>query len=93
MADGSFGRLLQERMRESGNMQKRVRIDSVLERDVFRVTIKDDGDGFDWRSMPEPTAETLLAFNGRGVFLTKIYFDEVIYNEIGNEVTLTKKLG
>ena len=40
--------------------------------------------------MPEVAPENLLAFSGRGIFLTKIYFDEVEYNETGNQVTLRK---
>ncbi len=56
----------------------------------FEITIRDDGKGFDWRTLPEVEPENLLAFNGRGIFLTKIYFDEVIYNDSGNQVTLRK---
>ncbi len=58
---------------------------------VFEITIRDDGRGFDWRTLPAVEPENLLAFNGRGIFLTKIYFDEVIYNDTGNEVTLRKR--
>ena len=52
--------------------------------------IRDDGGGFDWRKLPAVEPENLLAFNGRGIFLTKIYFDEVTFNDTGNEVTLRK---
>ena len=58
---------------------------------VFEVTIRDEGKGFDWRALPAVVPENLLAFNGRGIFLTKIYFDDVEYNEAGNQVTLRKR--
>ena len=55
-----------------------------------RDHIGDDGRGFDWRTLPAVEPENILAFNGRGIFLTKIYFDEVVYNDSGNVVTLRK---
>jgi anti-sigma regulatory factor (Ser/Thr protein kinase) len=64
---------------------------SRLAPDLFEITIRDEGGGFDWRKLPAVAPENLLAFNGRGIFLTKIYFDEVSYNELGNEVTLRKR--
>jgi anti-sigma regulatory factor (Ser/Thr protein kinase) len=41
--------------------------------------------------VPELSAESLLRFNGRGILLTRIYYDEVRYNEKGNEVTLVRR--
>ena len=66
-------------------------MNSHLTSERFEITIRDEGDGFDWQSLPAVAAENLFAFSGRGIFLTKIYFDEVRYNEQGNEVTLVKR--
>jgi FixJ family two-component response regulator/anti-sigma regulatory factor (Ser/Thr protein kinase) len=57
------------------------------------VTIRDDGAGFDWRSLPDPTDPAyLLAEHGRGVLLARLSFDELTFNEQGNEVTVVKRL-
>jgi anti-sigma regulatory factor (Ser/Thr protein kinase) len=57
------------------------------------VRIIDEGNGFDWKSLPDPTEPSyLLAEHGRGVLLARLAVDELSYNEIGNEVTFTKLL-
>lgn len=58
---------------------------------LARLTVRDEGPGFDVSSLPDPTRpELLLEESGRGVFLMRVGFDEVEYNEVGNEVTLRK---
>jgi CheY-like chemotaxis protein/anti-sigma regulatory factor (Ser/Thr protein kinase) len=89
--DGRLGDLIAERGRVSDAAGRTVAISSSLTRDLFEITIRDQGAGFDWRSLPTVAPENLLSFNGRGIFLTKIYFDEVLYNDSGNEVTLRKR--
>ena len=88
---GTWGRLLESKLNEDGNSHKRVHVESALDTHLFTITIRDEGKGFDWRSLPEVSAGSLLTFNGRGIFLTKIYFDEVLFNAVGNEVTLIKR--
>ncbi len=56
----------------------------------FRVTVEEEGNGFNWRAVPDPNMESLLFLNGRGIFLTRIYYDEVIYDIKVNCVTLVK---
>jgi CheY-like chemotaxis protein/anti-sigma regulatory factor (Ser/Thr protein kinase) len=88
--EGRLAELIADKGRQSDDARRAVRITSRLGPDLFEITVRDDGDGFDWRTLPAVAPENLLAFNGRGVFLTKIYFDEVVYNDAGNEVTLRK---
>ena len=88
---GSFGELLQSKLSLGKNSRKKIVVSSSLDPGGLTVVIRDEGEGFDWRSLPELSAETLLRCNGRGIFLTKIYYDEVRYNEAGNEVTLVKR--
>lgn len=55
------------------------------------VTVRDEGNGFDVARLANPTAEEELAQlheGGRGVFLMRELYDEVNYNERGNEVML-----
>lgn len=83
--------LIAERTAESERAGRRIFIHSRLDSDFFEVTVRDEGRGFDWKALPEVAPENLLAFNGRGILLARIYFDEVTYNEAGNQVTLRKR--
>jgi CheY-like chemotaxis protein len=91
IAEGRLAQLIAEKGRESDAAGRSVRITSRLTADMFEITIRDDGEGFDWRNLPAVEPGNLLAFNGRGIFLTKIYFDEVLFSDTGNEVTLRKR--
>ncbi|MEI7461347.1 MAG: ATP-binding protein [Pirellula sp.] len=65
---------------------------------VFRVTpekvlmeITDEGAGFDHRNVADPTTDELVDKpRGRGVMLIRELMTEVVYNEIGNQVTIIK---
>ena len=51
--------------------------------------IEDEGKGFDYDSLPDPTLpENLEKVNGRGVFLMKNLADEVSFSEEGKIVEL-----
>jgi len=53
------------------------------------VTVSDDGDGFDLDAVPDPTLpENIAKAHGRGLLLMRAFFDEVVYNDRGNAVTL-----
>ena len=91
IADDMLPELLAERGRKSDAAGRTIRISSRLTLDAFEVTVRDEGQGFDWRSLPAVASQNLMSFNGRGIFLTKIYFDEVVYNNTGTEVTLRKQ--
>jgi DNA-binding response OmpR family regulator len=55
--------------------------------------VADQGSGFDWRSLPDPKDKSnLLNRNGRGIMMARYAFDEMNYNELGNEVTLVVNL-
>ncbi len=57
--------------------------------DSFCFTVKDEGKGFDYHNLPDPTApENILKENGRGIFLMKNLSDEIEFNDSGNEVTI-----
>jgi CheY-like chemotaxis protein len=90
IAEGRLADLFEERGRTSDAAGRTVHVTSHLATGFFKITIRDEGRGFDWRALPEVAPQNLLSYNGRGIFLTKIYFDEVRYNDAGNEVTLRK---
>ncbi len=55
--------------------------------------IRDEGPGFDTSSLPEPgDTEDLKNSSGRGLFLIRTFaWNEVRFNEEGNEITLIKQ--
>ncbi len=60
---------------------KTVRISARREGDDLFIIVKDEGSGFDPSSIPDPTApENLLKDSGRGLYLMRIYSDELTYN-------------
>lgn len=91
IANGTFGEQVQNRLHDKKYAGRHIHVSQNLSSSGFLATIEDEGEGFDWRALPDPTADSLLSYNGRGIFLTKIYYDEVIYNERGNSVTLRKR--
>ena len=89
--NGNFGELLDSKVHEGNNRYKKVFVYSQLSKDKLQITIRDEGNGFDWRAIVNSFPNNFLTYNGRGIFLTKIFYDEVIFNEQGNEVTIIKK--
>jgi len=56
-------------------------------------TVTDEGEGFDYNHLPDPTAEENLEnLTGRGVFIVKQLADQCIFNAKGNEVELHFKI-
>lgn len=53
------------------------------------VTVRDEGDGYDWKSFDSLREEKRLESSGRGLLFMG-FFDSTERNEKGNEVTLTK---
>jgi serine/threonine-protein kinase RsbW len=58
------------------------------------VVVKDQGQGFDPRGVPNPlAAENLQSEHGRGIHLMKVAMDEVSFERGGTEVHMRKKPG
>lgn len=58
---------------------------------VFNIT--DEGNGFDFNNIPDPTdAKNLENLSGRGVFIIKKLADQCIFNSKGNELELHFKI-
>jgi len=76
---------------------KKVRFSITIEPDRFIVQIADEGEGFDFNSIPDPLApENLLKTSGRGIFLIRSFMDDFQLKHLesgGTEVTLVKNLG
>ena len=76
------------------NPDKKVYVNlEVIEDKRLIFTISDEGDGFDFNNLPDPTApENLENLTGRGVFIIKRLADQCIFNSKGNELELHFKI-
>ena len=64
---------------------------SVDEKEA-RISVADEGEGFDPSLVPDPTLdENLEVPHGRGLVLMRAYMDEVTFNQKGNQVTMVKR--
>ena len=75
---------------------KKVRFAVASDGQRFTVRVGDEGEGFDFNSIPDPLApENLLRTSGRGIFLIRSFMDDFQMRRLesgGTEVTLVKNL-
>jgi serine/threonine-protein kinase RsbW len=76
------------------NPDKKVYINlEVVNQKRLIFTVADEGAGFDFNDLPDPTEEANLEkLTGRGVYIMKKLADQCIFNTLGNEVELHFKL-
>lgn len=68
---------------------KNVSITLLLDDNQIKFAVVDEGAGFDFNDLPDPTApENIDKIGGRGIFLMKNLADEVHFNNEGREVEL-----
>jgi len=68
---------------------KDVTIEFDLEGDKLFVKVDDEGKGFDYSNIPDPTApENIENVNGRGIFLMEKLSDKMIFSRNGASVEL-----
>ena len=78
-----------KRMHISPFKDRKVFIKSCFDTEKFKVIIKDEGKGFDWKNNLIKQQHAFEPF-GRGIFLIESIFDKIKWNEKGNEITLIK---
>jgi serine/threonine-protein kinase RsbW len=72
---------------------KKVIVNADVEGRRIVWTVTDEGEGFDYNNLADPTApENLENLTGRGVFIIKHLADQCIFNTKGNEVELHFKI-
>jgi len=85
-------RLLSERLSQPTLASRIVTIDFKMNQEICEWIITDEGNGFNWKSLPDPLAEeNLLESHGRGIMLSRMQFDEFQYIGNGNTVHVKKK--
>ncbi len=72
---------------------KTVQVRSRKEKNCIALRVSDEGKGFDYKSLPDPTApENLYRCGGRGVFLMKQLSDNIRFINNGSTVEMRFKL-
>ncbi|MFA8433892.1 MAG: ATP-binding protein [Marinifilaceae bacterium] len=72
---------------------KKVRIEYNIEEDYINFAVEDEGIGFDFQNIPDPTLpENIEKTHGRGIFLMNHLADGIEFNENGALVEMKFKL-
>lgn len=72
----------------------KVHISISVENGVIKMSVKDEGKGFNLQEVPDPVKnESTLKPGGRGIYIIKDLADDVKFNDQGNEIIITKKTG
>jgi anti-sigma regulatory factor (Ser/Thr protein kinase) len=71
---------------------KKVCVTIGADKNRISIKIRDEGNGFNWREVQDPTLpESLLKKKGRGLLFMNKFCDSVTHNNKGNEVTIVKE--
>src|SRR5262245_30770752 len=89
-----YYRLGVERRGQSPYADRRVYVTARFNREELAFNIRDEGNGFDPNTLPDPTDPSNLGkVSGRGLLLIQTFMDRVIHNDQGNEITMIKRCG
>lgn len=71
------------------NSSKKVQLLVEKSDDEIKFTVVDEGDGFAYDNLPDPTApENIEKESGRGIFLMEALADELVFENNGTKVIL-----
>lgn len=86
-----FNALAAARSQQSPYRDRTIFVSLDMTLQEVRISIRDEGPGFDLRMLPDPgDPENLDRLCGRGVMLMRAFMNDVRFNAAGNEVTLIK---
>lgn len=69
---------------------KLVHLELLIENNSLKFTIQDEGNGFDYNQLKDPTApENIDKVGGRGIFLIKHLADELKFEEEGKKTIIS----
>ena len=81
---------VEHRLLLEGLSSRRVEVEFTREADAIRITITDQGPGFDWDNYLTLSPERALDNHGRGIAMAKLLsFSELEYHGRGNQVAVT----
>ncbi len=93
-AAGCFEAEVELRERKAQAEGKLIHVKAELREGFFYCRIRDEGSGFNWQTeqLLQETESAEPQLHGRGLVLAFNAFDEMLYNDLGNEVLLVKRL-
>lgn len=84
--------VMRNRMAQTPYRDRHVFVTIQVTRGAASFKIRDEGPGFDATLIPESgDPDAFREGVGRGLVLMKTFMDEVTFNDVGNEVTMTKR--
>ncbi|PID57560.1 hypothetical protein CSB45_06950 [candidate division KSB3 bacterium] len=86
-----FEELLRQRELAPGYGERQVDVRCEVTAEQFIFEICDEGEGFDPKSL-QFSDSTLMIPSGRGILIITAFMDSVFWNEVGNRITMIKKL-
>lgn len=90
--DNTYQKLGDERRQQEPYASRKAHITAEFNREGCRWTIRDEGQGFDPRSLPDPRdPANLQRVSGRGLLLIQTFMDDVSFNDKASEITMFRK--
>lgn len=83
-----FSALLAERLSSAPYCEREVEVRIRISEGELCVIVADEGPGFPRSDVAPPSA---MSSSGRGLMLMQAFADTVEFNEVGNEVTITRR--
>jgi anti-sigma regulatory factor (Ser/Thr protein kinase) len=84
---GDMTELIDQRCKDQTIANRKVHLAYSIYPNHTTFTITDDGDGFAWRSLKDPSKGAVaLSLHGRGVALSRDMTSDLTYNDKGNSV-------
>jgi CheY-like chemotaxis protein len=92
LQDSAGERLVQQRLQQAPYSERKILTQVMMSSDEARITIRDEGPGFDVTKLPgRGNPDVLESEGGRGLLLIQTFMDEVTFNAVGNEITMLKR--
>jgi CheY-like chemotaxis protein len=90
-SESRYYELAHERRQQAPYRDRHVYVSATLTRDSATFVIRDEGNGFDPATLPDPTDPANLGkVSGRGLLLIQTFMDRVEHNAKGNQITMIK---
>jgi CheY-like chemotaxis protein/anti-sigma regulatory factor (Ser/Thr protein kinase) len=88
-----YYKLGQDRRTQEPYSARKVYVSARFTREELIFKVRDEGKGFDPASLPDPIDPINLGkVSGRGLLLIHTFMDRVAHNDVGNEITMTKRV-
>ncbi|MEJ5362174.1 MAG: ATP-binding protein [Spirochaetota bacterium] len=93
MQNDEYFEYISQKINEKPNKDKKVKVEFLVNSEKFMVKITDQGKGFDHKTFLNKTTtmqDEMILQHGRGISLARQIFDEIKYNDKGNQVLCVK---